>query len=381
MKKRHFYITEEQLKRFSKMLIENLEDEGINFRTDKKTGNKVAYYKPEKFNKVFDTHMFQKQNDGTMGFKAVVKYLPKTHVKTINLFNNLQPKFSKLFKHSTDEKGNEVIQDKSMNTLYNKMFMYLTYLIRQNMPDVDYILIPKSSSDLNTTIANELNKRLGGDASYQYFIPDIFVKNVQTIELDNDWLNNRANDTDKLTPEECEALLRRIHKWKEIDEPIRGFRRVIERLEKEIQDIKLAKQEKRGRPSKEITDRQEQIAANKKAIASLRKGTGAKGKDSTIDADGTVKDWQIKGLEDKIRKALIGFMQINPQKLTLVSKFKGKKIVIFDDNISSGATMDDCCLALQKIGVNLQDILVLTLGVMDPTTYKKSERTDSRIEP
>ena len=259
--------------------------------------------------------------------------------------------------------------------------MYLTYLIRQNMPDVDYILIPKSSSGLNMTVANELNKRLGGDTSYQYFIPNIFIKNIQTIELDTDWLNNRANDTEKLTPEECQILLRRINKWKEIDEPIRGFRRVIERLEKEIEEIKNQKLEKRGRPSKEITTRLQQIQANKNAISSLRKGNSSRGKDGTIDSSGQVKDWQIKSLEDKTRKALIGFMQINPEKLTLVSKFKGKKIIIFDDNISSGATMDDCCNALKKIGVNLQDILVLTLGVMDPTTYKKSERTDSRIEP
>ena len=76
-----------------------------------------------------------------------------------------------------------------------------------------------------------------------------------------------------------------------------------------------------------------------------------------------MKSWEIKRLEGRLRKAIKGFMQLNPKYNNYTNKFKGKKIVIFDDNISSGATMDDCCLCLQKIGVNLNDILVLTFGV------------------
>lgn len=373
-------LSKGNLKRIVNLLKENYEDEGINFRTND-DGGKTAYYRPDKFNKVMDTHVLSTDAEGQKSLKAIVKYLPKTGVKTINLFNNLQPKYTKLFKHGTDENGEPVAQDKSMQTLYSKIDMYLADIVKRNLPDVDYILIPSSSSELNTKIAKELDRRLGGNTSYSFFRPDMFVKNIQTIEIDNEWLNKKADNIDKLSPDEYNQLLKRISKWKSIDEPIRGFRREIEQLEKEIEAIKNAKAEKRGRPSKEITDRQKDIEAKRQAIYVLRHSGSSRGKDNTVNGSGKVKEWQVKALEDKVRKAIKGFMQLNPEKMSLVRKLSGKKIVIFDDNISSGATMDDCCRALIKVGVKPKDILVLTLGIMDPTVYQRSDRTNSRIEP
>lgn len=381
------HLTEVQFREYIKysILKENFEGEGIYFN---KQG--VAMYDP---NRTRWQAMDTKLTDGSGNVTPVITYLPKTHVMAINLYSQLKPKITKMLKHGTDIDGNPIEIDKSMDMFYRKISMFLTNIIRKTMPDVDYILIPKSSSDFNVKIVNELQRHLGG-VGYQYFIPDAFVKNIQSITVDYDYLRRITNDKDKLTDKEIVALERTISKWKMIDEPIRGFRRNIEKLEKEIADLKNLKYQtngnKRGRPSTEITDRQKEIEADKQAIFALRHGSSGvktRGKDSTVDSNGKVKEWQIKSLEDRIRKAIRGFMQLNltPNKNGYIrdwnKKLGGKKVIIFDDNISSGATMDDCCAALQRVGVNLKDILVLTLGTMDPTTYVKSDRTDSRIEP
>lgn len=376
------YLTEEQFKEYVKYTLrENLEGEGIYFNCQG-----TAMYDPNRTRwQAMDTRLTNDKGEVT----PVVTYLPKTGVMAVNLYSQLKPKITKMLKHGTDINGKPIEIDKSMEQFYQKISLFLTYIIKKTMPDVDYILIPKSSSDFNTKIVNELQRHLGG-VSYQYFIPNAFVKNIQTITVDYDYLHKIADSNEMLSDDEIKALERTISKWKMIDEPIRGFRKNIERLQQEINELKAQKTEKRGRPSLAITDRQKEIEADKQAIYALRHGgSGQKtrGRDSTLDANGNIKEWQIKSLSDKIRKAIRGFMQLNitPDANGFIrdwnKKLGGKKVIIFDDNISSGATMDDCCAALQRVGVRLKDILVLTLGTMDPTTYTKSDRTDSRIEP
>ena len=41
--------------------------------------------------------------------------------------------------------------------------------------------------------------------------------------------------------------------------------------------------------------------------------------------------------------------------------------MVFDDNLSSGATMDEICVALLKLGV--KKIIPITLGVIPTTIY------------
>lgn len=58
---------------------------------------------------------------------------------------------------------------------------------------------------------------------------------------------------------------------------------------------------------------------------------------------------------------------INPELSGIQQNRKDKHIVIFDDNISSGATLDDICLELQKYGV--ASILPITLAIIPKTVY------------
>ena len=173
-----------------------------------------------------------------------------------------------------------------------------------------------------------------------------------------------------LSDKEIHSLMTRIEKWKK-DEDIRDLRKEIERLKREIAET--IKSRGRGRPSKEFLNKQQLIDINNQKIKALK----SRGRDSTLDANGNVKDFQIKSLDDKTRRAIEGLFTINPQYLSIQSKLKGKTIILFDDNISSGATMDDLCLLLQRYGV--ANIIPITLGTISPTIYKQSDRTNKHI--
>lgn len=72
-------------------------------------------------------------------------------------------------------------------------------------------------------------------------------------------------------------------------------------------------------------------------------------------------------MSDKRRRAIEGIFELNPKYKEIQYKLKNKHIVIFDDNLSSGATLDDVCLALQNLGV--ASITAITIGVIPATMY------------
>lgn len=369
------YLTETQFKDYLRysILLENVYDEGVRYKTNA-DGTKTAYFDPHynnSSNNYADTRIFK---DGTKEFKAIRKKLPKTGVLSVNLYDLRSDRnISKTWKHSMDKDKNPVIQDASMEILFKRSIIYATSLIKKYLPDVDYILIPQSSSDFNKKVGMSISEHLDNGSDYTYFKPDIFVKSVKDIEIDYDWINRSTDNIDKLTPSELETLKRRIFKWINVDEQVRTLYSEIKKLNDEINNVIALKSEKRGRPTKFVSDRKNAIKDKQQQIDTILKHNIGR-PIQYVDDEGNVKSWEIKREEEKIRKAIKGFMQLNPKYNNYINKFKGKKIVIFDDNISSGATMDDCCLCLQKIGVNLKDILVITFGVMQPTVYARSRK-------
>lgn len=369
------YLTETQFKDYLRysILLENVYDEGVRYKTNA-DGTKTAYFDPHynnSSNNYADTRIFK---DGTKEFKAIRKKLPKTGVLSVNLYDLRSDRnISKTWKHSMDKDKNPVIQDASMEILFKRSIIYATSLIKRYLPDVDYILIPQSSSDFNKKVGMSISEHLGNGSDYTYFKPDIFVKSVKDIEIDYDWINRSTDNIDKLTPSELETLKRRIFKWINVDEQVRTLYSEIKKLNDEINKVIALKSEKRGRPTKFVSDRKNAIKDKQQQIDTILQHNIGR-PIQYVDDEGNVKSWEIKREEEKIRKAIKGFMQLNPKYNNYINKFKGKKIVIFDDNISSGATMDDCCLCLQKIGVNLKDILVITFGVMQPTVYARSRK-------
>ena len=343
-----FKITEQQIR---KIIREAIEKEGLKYGYDPETHHiNYVKYIPNN-NKNLDTSMFKQ---GTKDFAVKEKILPKTGVKSLNLYsfgNNVD--ISKIWKKGENRFGEKVQQDEnSMKLLDEKNIMYMVALIRKYMPDVDYLISPSSSSDLNKRLITAISQHLYNKNTIPIkdFKENIFIKNVNNIKIDYEWLNKASNTIDALSPEELDNLKNRIYKWIHIDEPIRDLRTQIKQLEADIQALKDAKIEKRGRPSKEEMLKKDQINAYKNNIYNLRHLCLSRGIDSTVDKNGNVKSWQIKSLEDKVRKAIKGFMVFNPKLINLVNKFKDKKIVLIDDNISSGATVDDCCLAFREVG-------------------------------
>ena len=120
---------------------------------------------------------------------------------------------------------------------------------------------------------------------------------------------------------------------------------------------------KRGRPTKDVANKKAEIKAIEELIKVMRKGR--KGRDKTKDANGRAKNFEIKSIEDRRRRSIEGLFEINPKLNGIQQDLKGKHIVIFDDNISSGSTLDDICLELQKYGV--ASILPITLAIIPKT--------------
>ena len=76
---------------------------------------------------------------------------------------------------------------------------------------------------------------------------------------------------------------------------------------------------------------------------------------------------EIKSLSDKRRRAIEGIFELNPKYKQIQYKFEGKHVVIFDDNLSSGATLGDVCLALQQLGI--AEIIPITIESIHVTAF------------
>lgn len=76
-------------------------------------------------------------------------------------------------------------------------------------------------------------------------------------------------------------------------------------------------------------------------------------------------NFQIKNLGNDVRMALKNYFSINDDDALIKSEVDGKKnnlIIVFDDNISGGATLSDICMQLKNLG--FKHILPITFGQM-----------------
>ena len=360
-------ITENQYKR----LFENTDTEGISFR------NGVMTFRPDRnFNA--DTSIF----DDDMNLKVRQQLLPKSGVMSYNLYRINNMSVNKGLKHRVDASGNQLqwqqwqtkkgeyaddeqrkANTQSIDWFLKRSVMYMRYIIG-NRP-VDYITYPQSSSDFNNRITNMLIGMYPNSEGIK-LVPKMLIKNVRGITV-----NKSIAKSLGLTDVEIADIEKKIEKWHN-DEDIRDIRRKIDALKQETAEILASTQHRRGRKPGKIADNDEAISNYLKTISSLRKKVKARGIDPTISDNGKTRDWQIKTVDDKIRRALDNIFIINPEYQKLIAKLAGKTIVVFDDNISSGATLDEICVALKMF--NVAEIIPITLGTIDPTMYKPSER-------
>ena len=82
-------------------------------------------------------------------------------------------------------------------------------------------------------------------------------------------------------------------------------------------------------------------------------------------------NFQIKKLGNDIRMALKNYFSPNKDENLVkqeVEKTSGGVVVVFDDNVSGGATLSDICMQLQNLGMKY--IIPITFGKMR-TSYNQ----------
>lgn len=352
-------------------LTEDELDDGFDFRH----GTKEIYFNPKKQYNA-DTAIFTDNNDESEDspkkkqFKVRKMFLPKSQVMSYNLYDIQRMDINKALKHHTDNKGHQItygtattpsgFEYNTIEWFIKRSAMYIKSLIGNNQ--VDIITYPHSSSKFNNTMVSTLHQMFPKSEGIR-LIPELLSKNPRNI-----FVNVDAAREAGLTDEDIRTAQKYVEGIQK-NEDIRLVREQIDELTEKIAYI--IQNRKRGRPSNEFRTMQQELELLKAKTKEMRKGV--LGRDSTYNKKtNKTKEWQIKSIPDKQRRAIEGIFEINPKYRDIQYKLKGKSVVVFDDNISSGATLDDVCLALQKLGV--KEIMPFTLGVIPVAIYNPIDR-------
>lgn len=385
-KRRKIYMNESQLRR----LLENSIDDGFRMSFSKENGQinqnnpNMVMFDPNAKGYA-DTNIFK---DGGKEFNVYYQDLPKSGLKSINLYYIRNMNINKALKHGKNVSGNKVNigDEKAANSLdyfKKRSAYYITRILNKMgvMPDV--FTSPQSSSKFNESMLQLLSKYYpNGDV---FLMPNSMRKDPRNVYVD---IN--AAKTLGMSDDDIAKLQNKVDNMKK-DEDIRDFRRKIEQLKKEIEGLYAQRAHKRGRPSKkqisDIWDKRDEINAYNTLIKANRR----RGRDSTIDSKtGEIKPMQIKSMDDIQRRAIDGLFVFNdidyPSRTYSVGnddytysqsrRLKNKVVLVFDDNLSSGATLDMMCAALLKMGV--KKVIPITLGLIPQTAYNPSERSNLR---
>jgi hypoxanthine phosphoribosyltransferase len=326
-------------------------DEGWSFGSRGRGSDKTFKFTPGKNDTdVTSTEIFNEDKK----FKYHEVLLPKSGVMSYNLYKISDMRISKALKHPNKFKNIEKreIDFDSIDKFMKRSSLYI-YSILKNNP-VDIITYPESSSEFNKDMVEYIMDRYKKSPGIKC-IPNLMSKNIRNV-----YVNFTVAKELGLSDEDINRLRHDVENWKS-DADVYDLRVKIDELNDYIEYYSG----KRGRPTNDIKQKKELVKNLEEQIKILRKGR--RGKDKTKSSDGKAKNFEIKSIEDKRRRSLEGLFGINPKLSGIQQDLKGKHIVIFDDNISSGATLDDICLELQKYGV--ASILPITLAIIPKTVY------------
>ena len=287
--------------------------------------------------------------------------LPKSNVMSYNLYKISDMRISMALKHPSKFKNIEKrnIDFDSIDRFMKRTSLYIYHLLKDN--PIDIITFPQSSSDFNKDMVDYIMKRYKDSPGIKC-IPDLLIKDIKNVVVNTDVAKSIG-----LTDMEIHKLQKDVENW-QFDADIYNLRVRVD----ELNDSIAYAIGKRGRPTRDVTDKKNEIKAIEELIKFRRHNFGRRGKDKTKDENGRAKKFEIKSLDDKHRRSIEGLFVINPKLKDMRLKLKGKHVVIFDDNISSGATLDDICLELQKWGV--ASILPITLAIIPKTAYGNHEK-------
>lgn len=326
-------------------------DEGWSFGSRGRGSDRTFKFTPGKNDTdVTSTEIF---NDDKK-FKYHEVLLPKSGVMSYNLYKISDMRISKALKHPQKFKDVEKrdIDFDSIDKFMKRTSLYIHSILKNN--PVDIITYPQSSSEFNKDMVDYIMKRYSNSQGIKC-IPNLMTKNIRNV-----YVNYTVAKELGLSDDDINRLRHDIENWKE-DAKVYELRVQIDQLN----DYIAYHTGKRGRPTNDIKNKKALVKNLEEQIKLLRKGR--RGKDKTKTAEGRAKNFEIKSIEDKRRRSLEGLFGINPELNGIQQDLKGKHVVIFDDNISSGATLDDICLELQKHSV--ASILPITLAIIPKTVY------------
>ena len=349
---------------------DNVQDEGFSFNKDK---SKITF-NPSVKNNYADTDIFDENKE--LKVRKIV--LPKSGVTSYNLYNINLMDINKALKHKTNQLRKPIEYGTITSSADGSEMDSIEYFVKRSVAyikrilkgkTVDIITYPQTSKNKENVGFESFNdyvarliKKSYPDSEGIKFVPEILIKNVQNIFVNVDVAKEVG-----LTDKEIHQLQKDVEKWKH-EADIIALRKRLDILEEQI--ALVVKTRGKGRPSKDFRSKQQEVELIKQEIKLLKHKYGILGRDRTKDAKtGKAKDWEIKSLSDKRRRAIEGIFELNPKYKAIQYKFKGKHVVIFDDNLSSGATLDDVCLALQQLGV--AEIIPITIGTIPTTVYGK----------
>lgn len=329
-------------------------------------------------------------------FNYYPQKLEKSGIDSINLYKFGDIRISKLLKHPeefeagihTNGKKMKIDED-SIDKFFKRSALYIRSIIKELDFDVDIITYPNSSSKFNEILTDYVMSGYRNKDSKNFssikVMPKLFNKSIDTVIINKD----RAKELG-MTDEEINKLEHQLDSWKKQYSKIYPLRLQLDQLVDRLISYRAGFVGKKGRRPNDYFTLMKEIEQKKQEIKDAKREIGMKkGKEKFvkyvdpkdiggIDVEGNGKkiararDFEIKALDDKVRKAIENLFTLNDEGYdkrgkSLEERIKGKNIIIFDDNISSGATLDDMCLTLLRHGA--KSVLPITMAIIPPTVY------------
>lgn len=299
----------------------------------------------EEHNLGYDT--FEVGDEGKIKFNEVL--LSKSNLISHHLYKISDTRVSTVLERlneSTNAEEGDIAAD-SIDKFMKRASLYIHHLLKDK--PVDIITFPQGSSDFNKNMVDSLMERFDNKTEIRC-IPDLFVKDIKSA-----YVNTGLAKKLGVPNYEIHMLMEDIERWKEEAE--------IYKFQDEMDELKVSiasEDGKRGRPTREMSAKKDLVNNLESLIALLK--TQRERKYKTKGNKGKVKFFDIDSIDERRRMSIEGLYNINLQLKEMRQDLRGKHIVVFDNHISYGTTLDDICRELQRY--NVASIIPITLAVV-----------------
>lgn len=400
-------------------ITENLLNDSIKFNWQ----NKKYYWVDDKKGMNMDTSMTTKDDNDKTKYSFTEYLLPRSGVMSYNLFNIKNFYVTQALKHNRvtrylnpDEKEfhktNKIVYDltpdESIEEFKNFTAKYIVKILISKGFDIDAILTPQSSSNFNPDMINRVAQFYQKATGKKILtVPNAFVKSPKDIKIDNKNIksnlsqevekyfkpNAPADEVEKYVKFKIIDLNKEIGVWK-IEEDIKPVMMSLYNLWNKLESTREQKIWSKTR-NKTLFDISMQIRNILQRIEDTFGGDFRETKyfiKGDFHPEAVLNPWQIKHLSDGIRKSIYNIFKLTDQLdvdynyqdkknntvygvSTLINRLarNNKTILIFDDNLSSGATLDDASYHLISNGIKKENIVAITLGKVPLSNYNRED--------